>query len=270
MGLGLLGALGGLGRAGGDIADQTMRERADADKMARMEQMRMAAEERAVSRADDRDDRKLAMENDRIVQRRGLLGEVLGQMPEGSSDFDRSRRLLDAGLIDEAKAYGDLGKAGDTSEYRQKTLELQHEKRMAAIENARLKLEASGGKKDVTFGEYEGMTPERREAYDKFKGRKDGSDGATSTQKDARWLVDNGMAKDLPEAFSMLKADQGESTVRALTQQILADPRNMKMSPEQARKRAMDIIATEKGQPGASTAPATAARPVDLNQFFKK
>lgn len=239
MGLGLLGALGGLGKAGSDIADQTMRERANDDHLRKMEAMRIAAEERAVSRADDRDTRKLALEDARITQRRGLLGQVLGQMPEGASDFDRSRALLDAGLIDEAKAYGELGKAGDTSEWRQKNLELQHERRLAAIENARLKLEATINKQDS---------------------------GATSLQKDARWLVDNGMAKDLSEAFSMLKTDQSESTVRALTQQILADHRNYNMSPQEARSRAIQILAAESGEvssnaqrPDAQGAPSAPA-----------
>lgn len=267
MGLGLLGALGGLGRAGSDIADQTMRERANDDHLRKMEAMRIAAEERAVGREDARDARKLALEDARITQRRGLLGQVLGQMPEGATDFDRSRALLEAGLLDEAKGYGELGKAGDTSEYRMKNLELQHEKRLAAIENARLRLEAAGSKpRDVTFDEYKGMAPEDRKAYDDFKGRKESGD-STATQKDAKWLVDNGMAKDLPEAFSKLKTDQSESTVRALTQQILADPKNRKMSPQEARRQAIGILEAE--QSPAPSAPATGA-PVDLNQFFKK
>lgn len=261
MGLGLLGALGGAGGAMSGIAEQTMREQAEAKRMAGLESMRLSAEDRQFARADDRDMRKLAMEEKRIGQRRGLLGEVLGKLPEDASDFDRSRALLNAGLQDEAKGYSEIGKAGDQSEYRSKMLEMQHEKRLQAVENARLRLEGSATQKPLDIERKadlyvkEGLYPDRKSALSALSQSDKGS-SSTSLQKDAQWMVDQGIVQDIPSAVDRLKSDPNESAVRSLTAQMLADPRNFKMKATDARTLALQVLEAEKGK-APSESPAT-------------
>lgn len=80
-----------------------------------------------------------------------------------------------------------------------------------------------------------------------------GGEGATALQKDAAYLVRNGLAPDLAAAVERLRSDPGESTVRNLTAQILADARNRKMTAADARQMALGIIEAERqaGTPGA-------------------
>lgn len=98
---------------------------------------------------------------------------------------------------------------------------------------------------------YLAMSPELREAHDR---RTSGSrsSGATSLQKDAQWLVDQGLASNIGEAVERIRSDPSESTVRTLTAQILSDPRNMQMTAAQARKIALDIVAEEQGKQGSA------------------
>lgn len=285
MKLGLLGALGGFAGAANEIADTSLKAR----EQARTQELADKSAEHRAQLADDRMDKreqwKLDREDARMRQRSGLLGEVLKKLPPEATDFDRARAATEAGLHDEAKPYLELAKAGDMSEHRERTFEANQAKWDAQIELQRARLEATVARgeasaanksRELSFDEYQRLDPAAREQYDKFKGRSGGGDGATSLQKDTAWMVQNGMAPDVPTAFERLRSDPSESSVRNLTAQILADPRNIQMSAEEARKRAIGIIEAEQGGVArpASSAPqgAPAGAPsssVDLNQFFK-
>lgn len=271
MKFGLLGALGGAGQAMGQMADQTLREQAESKRLASIEQFRVAAEGRAHQR-----------EMDKLTERRGLLSQALETLPGDASDLDRSRRLSEVGLLDEAKTYADLYKSKDLSEHRSATRQAQAERDAARIDVARERLaaqQASGTKpldieRKADLYVKEGLYPDRASALRAMQSQEGSS--ATSLQKDVQWMVNAGLAPDSSAAFDRLRSDPAESTVRALTAQIMADIRNHGISASEARNRALAILEAEQSAKGGSApsgSPTGGAQSppakIDLNQFFK-
>jgi hypothetical protein len=264
MKFGLLGALGGAGQAMGQMADQTLREQAESKRLASIEQYRVAAEDRAHQR-----------EVGKLTERRGLLSQALETLPGDASDLDRSRRLSEVGLLDEAKTYADLYKSKDLSEHRSATREAQAERDAARIDVARERLaaqQASGTKpldieRKADLYVKEGLYPDRRSALESIRAdeRRGSSDHVPPVAKNLKWLETAGPA----EIHAFVESEAGK-----MVGQILRENPLEQFSKDlfaQARERVMQAYGIgglpSGGQTGGAQSPPAK---IDLNQFFKK
>lgn len=218
---------------------------------------------------------ELAYSAQLLSEQQAQVRELVMQMPtEVRSDpFKTSMYLAMSGHGDLAKAIADVGQGQASAAASQASAN----KNNAEAASAPAEMEMKWAKHRAEIAKIVAETGKTHaETADLKKPGGGTRANGTALQKDAQWLIDNGLAGDRGDAFNKLRSDKSESDLRSLTQQILADPRNIRLSPAEARKQARAIL-DEEGRPEVAApavssskpgAPA-ASRSVDLNQFFK-
>lgn len=92
---------------------------------------------------------------------------------------------------------------------------------------------------DITFAEYQKLSPEERAAYGEFKGAGKGSgESLTSDAKNARYMVQVGLAETEAEAFQVLRDDSNMRHILALMAQ---NPRAA-ADPQRAYREAESLV----------------------------
>lgn len=150
-----IGALGGLGSAMTDIAQQEFKSRAAQEAEAARQR---AIEQQLALRAqydDKREEQKLGRLQAEAQQRRAAVGTIVSKLGPEATDLDRARALQEAGFAEEAGQYANIFSKGDVAEHRAETRAAQRERdleRLAAM-NARLDLARERANRPTGTGE---------------------------------------------------------------------------------------------------------------------